>query len=156
MYETFVALSLMLFGWLTAGANLGHGRGQNPPSTAQGPSLQEKRVAVDLVRLINTAEMTYRAQNGGVFAARDSLSASSGFKQDLDQISRMSPELGDLNLTTPSNIISGWGLRLALSPDAMTYVLVLANTADKQCSFAFVSEEDGIVRQATAIGCRAQ
>jgi hypothetical protein len=155
MYSKSLVVAFLLAVSLIAG-NRDRSQDQNQPPTAQGPNMQEKRFAVDLVRAINTAEMRYTTQETQyLFASWNTLAASPGFKEAVEQFSRSSPKLRDLNLSTPSNVLAGWQLRLALAPGSKSYVIVLVDTNDKECSFAVVSDEGGIIREARAIGCSA-
>jgi len=120
----------------------------------QGPDMQEKKLLVNLVRVINTAQMTYRDKDGGSFAEWDALIASPGFKQAISQFSGSSPKLKDLNLSAPTNIMMGWRLRLTVSLDRKSYVVTLNSTSEKECSYAVVSDEEGLIREARVIGCR--
>jgi len=58
MHFRFILASLLLVSYLMVGGipNLGQVR----PSEMHGPDMQEKRLLVNLVRVINTAQMTYR------------------------------------------------------------------------------------------------
>jgi hypothetical protein len=119
----------------------------------QGPSTEEKRLVVNLVRVINTAQMTYRDKDGGSFAEWDALVPSQGFKKAIDQFSRSTPKLKELNLSAPTNIMVGWRLRLTVSLDRRSYVVALANKSEKECSYEIVSDEEGLIREARVIGC---
>lgn len=116
------------------------------------PALKERRFAVDLVRAINTAEMAYKAQSRGSFEEWPQLATTEGFTTAIDHFSHMDPELKKLSRTPFPDTIDGWRLSLLLSPGKDAYVVVLASTSD-ECSYAVVSSQDGLIRQATAIGC---
>ena len=138
---------------LTVGGSPNKGQDQNHSSTVRGPDKQERPFAVNLVRAINTAEMAYRDKEGGSFAEWNALSASQGFKQAIDNFSRDVPRLKDLDLSAPTEITPGWRLRLTVSLDKQSYVVVLTSKSDKDCSYALVSDEEGVIREARAIGC---
>jgi hypothetical protein len=76
--------------------------GQTP--VAQGPDYQERKLAVDLVRVINTAQMTYRDRSSGIFADWADLSRSQGFVQAIDRFSHGDPKLKDVRLEDSSEI----------------------------------------------------
>lgn len=98
--------------------------------------------------------MTYRDKDGGSFAEWDALVASQGFKQAIDQFSRSSPKLKDLNSGAPTNILTGWRLRLVVSLDRKSYFVALTRKSEKECSYyEIVSDEQGLIREATMIGC---
>ena len=97
--------------------------------------------------------MRYRDKDGGSFAEWNALIASQGFKEAIDQFSRSSPGLKDLNLGTPTEIASGWRLRLTVSQDKKSYSIALTSKSDKGCSYAVVSDDEGLIREARIIGC---
>lgn len=152
MHFRSIAVSSLLASHLMMGGGI-PGYGQIRPSETQGPDTQEKRLLVNLVRTINTAEMTYRDADGGSFAEWNALVASQGFKQAIDQFSRSSPELKDLNLNAPADIVSGWRLRLTISQDKKSYSIALISKSDRKCSYAIVSDDEGLIREAAIIGC---
>jgi len=151
MHFRFIAASSLLVSYLMVGGipNLGQVR----PSEMHGPDMQEKRLLVNLVRVINTAQMRYRDKDGRSFAEWNALIASQGFKEAIDQFSRSSPGLKDLNLGTPTEIASGWRLRLTVSQDKKSYSIALTSKSDKGCSYAVVSDDEGLIREARIIGC---
>ncbi len=122
-------------------------------SEAQGPNQQERKLAVDLVRTVNTAEMAYRAQSAGSFAPWAALTASRGFAQAVNRFSQGDIKLKHVNFNDPSEIMTGWRLRLTVSSDNRFYSVLLADTSDKHCAYALVSDEEGIIREAMAMGC---
>ena len=97
--------------------------------------------------------MAYRDKEGGSFAEWNALSASQGFKQAIDNFSRDVSGLKDLDLSAPAEITPGWRLRLTVSLDKQSYVVIVTSKADKDCSYALVSDEEGVIREARAIGC---
>jgi hypothetical protein len=146
VYSKIVTTGFLLFVSAFLRAN-----GQAP--ALQQPDIHEKRFAVDLVRVINTAEMSFRDQHNNSFAPWDALTASPGFQKARDTSLRNDPMLGNINTSNPSEVVAGWRLRLAVAPDSKSYVVVLANTSDKNCGYAVVSDEEGLIREARAIGC---
>jgi hypothetical protein len=151
------ATVFLLFVSLVVGGNVSsrQNSGQSQPLSVLGPDIHEKRFAVDLARVINTAEMTYRDQNNKSFAAWDTLAASPGFKKARDIFLRQDPKLGDINLASSSDLVAGWRLRLVVTPDNKSYVVVVTSTSDKNCGYAVMSDEEGLIREARAIGCAA-
>jgi hypothetical protein len=103
--------------------------GQTP--VAQGPDYQERKLAVDLVRVINTAQMTYRDRSSGIFADWADLSRSQGFVQAIDRFSHGDPKLKDVRLEDSSEILPGWRLRLTIASDKKSYMMLLAKTSGK-------------------------
>jgi hypothetical protein len=119
-------------------------------SVARGPDYPELKLAVDLVRVINTAQMTYRDQSAGMFAAWNDLSRSQGFGNAIDNFAHGDPKLKDVKLDDPSDIMPGWRLRLTVAPDKKSYIVFLERTSDQK-RYAFVSDEEGVIWQATAL-----
>jgi hypothetical protein len=128
MRSKFMAINSLLVACLTVSGIPNHG--QDRPSEMQGPDMQEKRLLVNLVRVVNTAQMTYRDKDGGSFAEWDALVASQGFKKAIDQFSHSSPGLKGLNLGTSTEIVSGWRLRLTVSQDKKSYSIALTSKSD--------------------------
>ena len=114
--------------------------------------MTEKRFAIGLVRLINTAEMKYRNKQNS-FATWEQLAVSPDFQELKEKSFCDDPKLKDINTGNPSQIAQGWQLRLLLGKDGKTYVVVLTNTTDQNCGFSFVSDEGGLIREAKLLGC---
>jgi hypothetical protein len=153
MQARLITIGLLLVASLTSGGIPNHSQDQNGSQAVHGPDINEKRLAVNLVRVINTAEMSYSAKDGGSFAEWDALSVSQGFKQAIDDFSHNSPKLKDLNVGAPADIMPGWRLRLTVSSDKKSYAVAVSNTSDKECSYALVSDEEGVIREARMLGC---
>lgn len=123
-------------------------------TSAQGPGGpgQEQRLSVDLVRVVNTAEMTYRDQSPEKwFADWSELTHSTGFAKAVDRFSRSSPGLKDLNLGSTSDVVPGWQFRMVTAGDKKSYIILILNRSDK-CS-GFVSDDDGVISRVAAMGC---
>ena len=119
-------------------------------SVAQGPDYQERKLGVDLIRVINTAQMTYRDQSTGLFAEWNDLSQSQGFGKAIDRFAHGDPKLKDVKRDGSTEIEPGWRLRLTVAPNKKSYVVFLERTSDQK-RYALVSDEEGIIWQATAL-----
>jgi hypothetical protein len=140
-------LAVGMLALLALGAFIVRGnQNQGPP--VQDPDYQQRNAAVNLIRAVNTAEVTYRSRDAGHFALWDDLVGSEGFKTSLAHAPK---NVKSANLSDPSNIMPGWRLRLFTSRDGEQYVVLLAATSN-QC-LAFVSDDSGLIRQAETIGC---
>jgi hypothetical protein len=117
-----------------------------------GPDLEQRTLAINMVRAINTAEVSYRSHGNGLFADWASLSASIEFNNVLNRLSRTQPKLKDANLSSMDEILPGWRLQLTVSEDHKSYVVMLMSTVDR-CRYAAVSDQEGIIREGFAIGC---
>jgi hypothetical protein len=142
----------IMFSVLVIGATLAVPFSKGQSVNGKGPESQDRRLAVDLVRAINTAEMAYRDRSGGSFAGWAGISASPEFTSAIARSSHGEPKFKNVNLSSPGEILPGWGLRLTLSEDRKSYTVILVNTAD-QCSYSLTSDQEGIIREGRAIGC---
>lgn len=113
----------------------------------------DRKLAVAIVRAINTAEMASRSQTGGTFAEWADLSQSPAFTAAIERFSRGNPKIKQIDFRTASEIIPDWIFRLTVSADRRSYVIVFADSSDKACAYALVSAEDGLIREARVIGC---
>jgi hypothetical protein len=132
-------------------AALGFSLAKGQVASGNGPEPEQRSLAVNFIRAINTAEMANRGHSHE-FTGWTDISVSAEFKNLLTRLSRREPQLKSANLSSPDEILPGWRLRLTLSEDHKSYVVMLINTSD-QCSYAVVSDQEGIIREATAIGC---
>ena len=112
----------------------------------------QRRIAVDLLRAINTAEIAYRTQSRGSFGDWSDISATQQFKNALERLSHAEPALKNANLASPDSLLPGWKLRLVLSGDRKSYAVMVINTAD-ECSYALISDQEGVIREGRVTGC---
>jgi len=94
--------------------------------------------------------MTYRDQSSGLFAEWNDLSQSQGFGKAIDIFAHGDPRLKDVKLDGSPEIVPGWRLRLTIAPDKKSYIIFLQETSN-QGRYAFVSDEEGVIWQATAL-----
>lgn len=132
---------------------------QAPP--AREPSGQLKRYAaiiqpddmrttgVNVVRLINTAEMEYKRAHSG-YATWPELYRS-GIIAKHEKPGLM---FGNLNLSEGPEVVPGWTLAMIVAADGQSYELSLRNLPDK-CQFSFFSDQGGLIFQGNVIGCEA-
>jgi hypothetical protein len=99
-------------------------------------------VGVNVVRLINTAEVTYKYEHGS-FATWDELYRSGAIRHSMD----------GLALASGPEVVPGWALTMIVSHDGKTYQLSLRNLADKQCRYSLFSDDSGLIYQGSVIGC---
>jgi hypothetical protein len=119
------------------------------------PDLAERRLAVNLIRAINTAEMAYRGRQGkGLCGGWKDISVIPEFTTLWDRLSRRDARLKNANLFSPDELLPSWRLRLMVSEDGKSFVVTLINTKD-ECSPAFSSDEEGPIREGATIGCSA-
>jgi|GEM_PF-3474164 ABC-type siderophore export system fused ATPase/permease subunit len=117
------------------------------------PEQSGKQSAVDLIRAINTAEHAY-SRHQHYFANWSELSKSEELKAAIQHF-----HLADSGLVTAklsdsySSILPGWTLRLTVSEDRKSYAVFITDNTTEKCPLSFQSDEGGIIRQATELGC---
>jgi hypothetical protein len=114
--------------------------------TYTGPTLPDQerlRVAIGLVRTINTAEGVERSTRGS-FASWQTLLAheQDKFNEWLRSFYSRDP---NVYFSSTPEILPGWNLRLLLQPDGLGYVVLIEGAKDKN-GYAAVSDERGVIR----------
>jgi hypothetical protein len=98
------------------------------------------RVAISLLRSLNTAEVTYRAKNGSFVIWKTLVSSE--------------PRYFEKSLAAaPPEILPGWNLRLNVHADGQGYDVLLQDMTDNKCFYAALTDETGVIRQSKAIDC---
>jgi hypothetical protein len=111
----------------------------------------EQLRAVNLARLINTAEMEFRAKTGK-FGIWNQL-LDSGVLESVKARTDRTLHLGNVTLARKSEVVSNLNVRLSLGTDGLSYDLTIKDLADQDCDFSIFSNEDGIVYHAKQIEC---
>ena len=118
-----------------------------------GPDHAKHSLAINLLRAINTAENDYQ-QKHGAYAPWDTLLNSEEFTQyGIKLAARNEPKLGTVHLSNGPEILTGWRLRLDLTAESKGYNVILEDTEDKQCGYAAITDERGLIRQGKVINC---
>lgn len=125
---------------------------QNPLARVQAvqTSRDSRQTGVNVVRLINTAEMNYKHAHGN-FATWDELLRSgeiSAFEERVRQFQ-------GLKLSSGPEVVPGWLLNLVTAADGQGYELSLRNLPDK-CGFSLFSDQRGIIYQGGWIDCSVE
>jgi hypothetical protein len=116
----------------------------------KSPSHEERAKAVNLVRLINTAENWYDVganTKAGVIEARgryaswDELNNSGVLKTVQSQLAMAR----NLELSASPEVIQGYRLDLLVSADGKSYSLALHDTRDGDGLFSLFSDQNGII-----------
>ncbi|HKN60611.1 MAG TPA: hypothetical protein VJW93_05520 [Candidatus Acidoferrales bacterium] len=114
----------------------------------KSPSQEERTKAVSLVRLINTAEITYASgsKDGsvgahGVFGSWDELNKSGAVKA----VQSRWPEAKNLSISDGNEIMPGWHLDLLVSSDGKSWSVALHDTRDGDGLFSVFSDSSGII-----------
>jgi hypothetical protein len=125
---------------------------QDTPTGPANADQARHRVAIGLLRSINTAELTYRSKNGSFVIWNTLVSdepkyfalAINGLMKDAGHSARFSD---------PPEILPGWNLRLNVHPDGQGYDVLLRDLTDEKCGYAALTDESGVIRQSKAIDC---
>lgn len=126
----------------------------NQTSEQKDAAHAEQQLAVNVIRVISTAEVKYRHERGA-FATWRELTATDEFKEAVKHFSRGTPKLADAKWNDPSAILPGWEARLLVPEDRQFYEVMITQTLDPNCALSFISDERGLIRRATALGCPA-
>jgi hypothetical protein len=113
-------------------------------STGPTPSDQERlRVALGLVRTINTAEVVERSTYGS-FASWQTLLAHEQrkFNEWLASFYSHDP---NVHFGSTPEILPGWNLRLLVQPDDQGYVVLVEDAKGKN-GYVALSDERGVIR----------
>jgi hypothetical protein len=111
------------------------------------PSHEERAKAVNLVRLINTAENWYdRGGAGGIeahgrYASWDELNDSGVLKT----VQGLMPMAKNLQVSAGPEAMVGYRLDLLVSADGKSYSLALHDTRDGDGLFSLFSDQNGII-----------
>ncbi len=109
----------------------------------------DRGTAVNLVRLINTAEVEPQGQQGR-FVSFAELVRSGTLKSAGRHFPQL--DLDRMNLQSEKEVLPGWELRLVVAGDGHSYKLSLIEKEDR-CRFGFFSDEVGIIYHGKAIDC---
>jgi hypothetical protein len=116
----------------------------------KSPSHEERFKAVNLVRLINTAEAWYESgtnteagviQAHGRFASWDELNSSGVLKTVQGQMTMAK----NLQLSATPEVMQGYRLDLLVSADGKSYSLALHDTREGDGLFSLFSDQNGII-----------
>src|SRR5215472_6687777 len=143
------------------------GSGRHGTARLEDPGTAHRRqLAIELLRTINTAEVTYHSENGSYATWQTLLSSDRQYFDDF--VARYSDRVlnfGQLNTVTrnilppiqftdPPEILPGWNLRLNVHSNGQGYDLLLKDMTDEQCGYAVLTDENGVIRQSKAIDCQ--
>ena len=129
-------------------------RSQNAPASSAEAERARHRLAISLLRGINTAEAEYM-QKHGAYAKKDTLLASEEFKgKGWAWPVRMIHNWRSQSPRMVRKSCRAWSLRLNVTADGKSYDVLLEDTTDKSCAYAAVTDERGIIRQSKAIDCQ--
>jgi hypothetical protein len=114
----------------------------------KSPSQEERAKAVNVVRLINTAEMSYSmgtkkdaTDAPGHYASWDELYRSGVLKAVQDKWAMFK----DLQVSASPELMPGFHLDLLVSADGKSYSIALHDTKDGHGLFTVFSDQNGII-----------
>ena len=114
------------------------------------------QTGLNVVRLINKAEVDYRRENGA-YATQGQLLLY-GVTQIQAGLLRLNAltQFQRLQLSAGPEVVPGWNLSLVVSADRHNYELTLRRVDDKQCRFSFFSDDSGQIYEGGAISCSVE
>jgi hypothetical protein len=114
----------------------------------KSPNEQERATAVNVVRLINTAERAYSvgtkrdaSDAHNQYASWDELNNSGVIKIVQDQW----PMMKDLTVSASPELMPGYQLDLLVSADGKSYSIALHDKRDGDGLFSIFSDQNGII-----------
>lgn len=110
-------------------------------------SRDNRQTGVNVVRLINTAEMKYKHAHGN-YATWDELFRSGA----ISAREKPGTMFQGLNLSAGPEVTPGWVLNLVTPAGGQGYELSLRSVSD-ECGFSFFSDDHGIIYQGGWIDC---
>ncbi len=122
-------------------------RAQDLRSAAQRNDRDRAR-AVDVLRIINTAEYDYRRDHGS-FAVWPELYASGA----IGTVQKKVNQGAALSITAGPQVIPSYFLNLLVSRDAASYLVSLREAGTNDCGYSVFSDERGLIYQGTVIDC---
>jgi hypothetical protein len=108
---------------------------------------ESRQTGVNVVRLINTAEVYYKQAHGS-YATWDELFSSG----EISKREKPGTKFQGLKLSAGPEVTPGWILNLVTAASGEGYELSLRNSPDA-CGFSFFSDERGIIYQGGWIDC---
>ena len=123
--------------------------------TSTGPANTDQarhRVAIGLLRYINTAEVTSHSKNGSFVIWNTLLSDHPQYFDKFLAINGLQKD--DVHFSDPPEILPGWNLRLNVHTDGQGYDVLLRDMTDEKCGYAALTDESGVIPQSKAIDCQ--
>lgn len=142
-------------------------RGQSVPAQSSDDEHARRSLGVNALRAINAAEYGYKFKHGtfaiwDVLLTSEVISGQNPFTfQTFDaiyepqkQTLQNAAQLRSMHLSKAPEILPGWTIRLNVTSDGKGYDVLLEDKTDKQCGYAVVSNESGLIRQSKVIDCQ--
>jgi len=123
-------------------------RAQKPQPQLPNRALKPREKAIEVVRVINTAEYDYRTDHNR-FGTWDEVYAS-GVVTSLEQTW---PRMKDLAISSGPEVIPGFRLTLLVAEEGAAYSLSLHEMQSHGCGLSVFSDQSGLIYQGTVIDC---
>ncbi len=124
------------------------------PARSRETEHARRSLAINLLRGINTAEISSR-QKHGVYVSWDVLVKAKEFTdRGIKWAARNEPQLANIHFADAPEIVPGWRLRLNVTADGKGHDLLLEDETDKTCGYAAFTDERGLIRQSKVIDCQ--
>jgi hypothetical protein len=124
---------------------------QDTPTGPANADQARRRVALGLLRTINTAEVMELNNYGSYASWQNLLEHQPKFVNKFLAINY--PEEANLQFGDMPEILPGWSLRFNVHADGQGYDVRLEDLTDKTCWYAALADESGVIRQSKAIDC---
>jgi hypothetical protein len=123
-------------------------RTQTPQAQLPDRSLTPREKAIEVVRVINTAEYDFRNDHSR-FGTWNEVYAS-GVVTNLEQTW---PRMKDLSIASGPEVIPGFRLTLLVAEEGGAYSLSLHEMQSHGCGLSVFSDQSGLIYQGTVIDC---
>lgn len=123
-------------------------RAQKAQPQSPNRPLTPREKAIEVVRVINTAEYDYRNDHNR-FGTWDEVYAS-GVVTNLEQTW---PRMKDLSIASGPEVIPGFRLTLLVAEEGAAYSLSLHEMQSHGCGLSVFSDQSGLIYQGTVIDC---
>lgn len=118
---------------------------------AQAPAPTPERVlAVNALRILNTAELNY-AHDAGHFGSWDDLRPIVAKWKTAEVKGTWGDALLSFNTSSTDKPLPGWKLRVMVAADGKHYTLTLHK--DQQCDVNGFSDDTGVIYLGSSLGC---
>jgi hypothetical protein len=124
---------------------------QNASTGPDNSEKERRRTAIGLVRTINITEAVYKTKYHSYAQWQALLSDQQEFFNTW--LARFGPQQPNVRFAQSPEILPGWNLRRNVHADGPGYDLLLRDPQDRQCGYAILTDESGVIRQSKAIDC---
>jgi hypothetical protein len=124
---------------------------QDAPAGPASVEPARRRVALGLLRAINTAEV-WELNHYGSYASWETLLSHQ--PEYLNGFLAMNyPQKENVHFGEMPEVLPGWSLRFNVHADGKGYDMRLQDLTDKKCWYTALTDESGVIRQSKVIDC---